>query len=111
MGRRPTKKPFKHIDILSLKQHTKQVSPPKVAIRSEQPLADCFILDESIPHLRAAAVLYADAQADGMKLYREDQSLDKIEPNFRKGRGSHSLVGSRGNAQSRSARQSKILLP
>ena len=64
VGRSPTKKHFKHVDFLSLKQHTKQVSPPKVAIRSEQPLADCFISDGSKPHLRAAAGIYADALAD-----------------------------------------------
>jgi len=33
-------------------------------------------LDESMPHLRAAAVIYADALADGLRLYLCDEAFD-----------------------------------
>jgi len=34
-------------------------------------------LDESMPHLRAAAVIYADVQADELVRYFEDGACDK----------------------------------
>jgi len=52
--------------ILSVKQHRNTRSPPKVAIELEPPLADGIKLDETLPHLRASAELFADALADGI---------------------------------------------
>jgi len=39
-----------------------------VAFHLAQPLADGMKLDESMPHLHAAAVIYADALADEIGL-------------------------------------------
>jgi len=48
---------------------TNYVSPPKVACPLEPPLADENKSDESISHLRAAAGVFADVPADGIRLY------------------------------------------
>jgi len=38
-------------------------------------LADENKYDESMPHLRAAAAIFADVQADGMRLYLCDKAF------------------------------------
>jgi len=43
--------------------------------------------DESITHLRAAAVIYADVQADGIMLHLYNQASDKRKPFLLEGRG------------------------
>jgi len=40
-------------------------------------------LDKALPHLRAAAGIYADALADGMRLYFEDEAFDKWKAFFK----------------------------
>ena len=50
-------------------------SPPKVAYPLEPPLADEIKLDESMPHLRTAAAIFADVQADERKLHRCDSAF------------------------------------
>jgi len=50
-------------------------SPPKVAYPLEPPLADENKSDGSMPHLRAAAAIFADVQADERGLYRCDSAF------------------------------------
>jgi len=43
--------------------------------------------DETLPHLRAAAVIYADVQADGIMLHLYNQASDKRKLFLLEGRG------------------------
>ena len=59
---------------LSVTQHTNIRCPPKVAKQSAPAFGGHINLDKAMPHLRAAAGIYADVQADGIVHQREEES-------------------------------------
>ena len=56
--------------LLSVIERVTLVSPPKVAFQFAPAFGGLIKLDGTLPHLRAAAGVFADALADGMRFYR-----------------------------------------
>ena len=76
MGRRPTKRLCKwHIRFV-YKETYKLRCPRQAGFKFALPDGDEMKLDEAMPHLRASAVIYADALADELRLYLEDLAFD-----------------------------------
>ena len=63
--------------LLSVRQANKLSRPPRQGFEFAPASVDGMKLDEAFSHLRAAAVIYADAQADELRRYLWDEACDK----------------------------------